>query len=910
MKNIFFKTVFFVIIFFLGSINPLPAQDAFEILTQAMQHFQAGNYSEMTKLIEKNKTQLENSEIYTNLLYILGVAYTNMGDYPKAEMAYSEEKNIHEKTLGKEHQSYLNALTNLGYIYRMMGDYYKAETCYQEVKTIRENVFGKRDSGYASSVNSLADLYFDMGDFEKAKTFYLESINIQIDKDNISYATTLNNLAAVYCVLNDFANAETCYRDAIPLLEKLLGKENPNYAFTLGNLGTVYRYQGDYLKAEAYYKDAKTLQEYVLGKQHPAYAISINNLGNLYKDIGEYDKAEVLFQEEKAIWENGFGKENYNHIRSLNALGALYLTTKNYNSAIAEKCKADMIVTKQIEKNFTILSERQRALFWDKNKDLLEQCYSYVYLHPINNMTSHAYDNTLFTKGLLLRTANGIRDVVYHSGDNILISQYEELKNIFQTINILQAKTPPDFQTIAKLENSADSLDKKITISSAAYSEIKKDISMNWQDVRNLLQSGEAAVEYVHFRLYDGKGFTGNTIYCAMILKKDALAPVWIPLCDEQQLQSLTRRSSYDIVKHTQQLYSGVKGDSLYRLIWQPLEKELQGVRTVYYSPSGMLHQIAFAAVPAGEGNREGGNREGLPLLSDKYDLRLVSSTREIARLKKETSGTLPQGTAAIFGGLYYDADKDRLIAEAQKAASPHSPPNPHSSPSLTLQRGGVSWDFLEGTEIEAEQICEYLEERKIPYRLYSGTEGNEEAFKRLSGASAGVIHLATHGFFLEDLENEYQREIVEQLNGGRGKPLENPLLRSGLLLAGANRAWTGEDVIKEIEDGILIADEIAQMNLIKTKLVVLSACETGLGEAKTSEGVFGLQRAFKLSGVETLIMSLWTVPDDATAELMTAFYQLWLSGKTKREAFDTSQKQVREKYKEPFHWAGFVMMD
>jgi len=187
---------------------------------------------------------------------------------------------------------------------------------------------------------------------------------------------------------------------------------------------------------------------------------------------------------------------------------------------------------------------------------------------------------------------------------------------------------------------------------------------------------------------------------------------------------------------------------------------------------------------------------------------------------------------------------------------------------------------------------------------------GNEESFKRLSGTSVGLIHLATHGFFLEDVESEYNREIIQML-GGRGDRATNNLqLRSGLLMAGANRAWTGEEVIEGIEDGILTAEEISQMNLIKTQLVVLSACETGLGEAKTSEGVFGLQRAFKLAGVETLIMSLWTVPDDATADLMIAFYQLWLSGKTKSEAFAEAQRQVREKYKEPYHWAGFVMMD
>jgi len=898
------KKVFFIIFLLFGVIILLRAQDAASIMTQSMKLFQEGNYPEMAKLIENNKQHLEKSEMYASFLYILGFAYTCMGDYPKAETTYLEEKTIHEKTFGKEHSSYLNALINLGNIYREMGDYARAETCYLETKTIREKVSGRDHSGYASSVNSLANLYHAMGDYVQAETSYREAIAIQekvLGKENITYTTTLNNLAATYCAMGEYAKAETWYRDAIAILTIVLGKEHPNYAFSLGNLGTVYRYWGNYDKAETFYRDAKIIQERVLGKQHPAYAISINNLGGLYKDMGDDTKAESCYQEEKSIWEKGFGRKHPNHVRSLNDLGGLYLTTKNYAKAEAVKTEADQIVTEQIENNFTILSERQRALFWDKNKHHFEQTYSYAHANQGNSMIAHTYDNTLFEKGLLLRTVNGIRDAIYSSGDHDVIGKYELLGSIRQTISALQSRDTPDSRMIGTLESRADSLDKTLTIASVAYKDLKEDISTKWQGVRDVLQTGEAAVEFVHFRFYDGKGFTDKTFYCAMVLKKGAVAPVWIPLCDENQLRTLTRRVTYNIQKQTQGLYSGVKGDSLYHLIWQPLEKELQDVRTVYYSPSGILHQLAFAAIPV-----------GTELLSDKYDLQLVSSTREIARLKKEKTGTLPKGTVAVYGGLYYDADRDQLIAESRNANPSQTPPKETTIVAVfpkNIQRGG-SWGFLEGTENEAEQICQYLNEQKIPNRLFSETAGNEESFKRMSGTSVGIIHLATHGFFLEDVDNEYSRDIVRQLGGGSEKAFENPLLRSGLLLAGANRAWTGEDVIEGIEDGILTADEISQMNLIKTGLVVLSACETGLGELRGSEGVFGLQRAFKLAGVETLVMSLWTVPDEATAELMADFYKLWLSGKTKSEAFATAQRQVREKYKEPFFWAGFVMMD
>jgi len=369
--------------------------------------------------------------------------------------------------------------------------------------------------------------------------------------------------------------------------------------------------------------------------------------------------------------------------------------------------------------------------------------------------------------------------------------------------------------------------------------------------------------------------------------------PEWIPLCNEKQLEELIKREKEIYSDHdfTQQLYSSEKGAYLYNLVWKPLEKELRDVKTVYYSPSGILYQISFAAIPAGN-----------YLLSDKYDLRLVSSTREILRLKNDKQAKLPQGSAAVYGGLYYDIRNDSLMITASRSAD-------MTDYSITQkQELGVRQIFLKETVTEAESICQYLTDRKIPVKLYSRRDGNEESFKQLSGTSTGIIHLATHGFFMENIE--IKNNSILQPGGITSKEFQNPLLRSGLLLGGSNRAWTGENVIEGIEDGILTAEEISHLNLIKTQLVVLSACQTGLGEVKGSEGVFGLQRAFKLAGVETLVMSLWRVQDDATQELMSVFYQQWLSGKTKYEAFANAQKYVREKYKDPFFWAGFVMMD
>jgi CHAT domain-containing protein len=192
---------------------------------------------------------------------------------------------------------------------------------------------------------------------------------------------------------------------------------------------------------------------------------------------------------------------------------------------------------------------------------------------------------------------------------------------------------------------------------------------------------------------------------------------------------------------------------------------------------------------------------------------------------------------------------------------------------------------------------------------VYSGAKGNEESFKALNGKKYSILHLATHGFFIEDIEKKHdERELLQRVGGGQ-KAFENPLLRSGLILSGGNLAWTN-NTVADVEDGILFADEVARLNLLGTELVVLSACETALGEVNNSEGVFGLQRAFKLAGVETLIMSLWQVDDQATMLLMEQFYQNWLSGKSKQEAMKEARKSLRAEYESPFYWAAFVLMD
>jgi len=841
---------------------------------------------------------------YAASLNNLGLLYFNMGDYPKAERNYLETRGIFEKTLGKEHPNYALSLIGLGALYFNMGDYAKAERYYLEAKAIFERTLGKEHPTYATLLNNMGSLYYSMGDYTKAERCYLDTIAVMekvFGKAHSSYAISVDNLGLLYYNMGDYAKAERCYLEAKAIGEKL-GKEQTAYAQAVNNLGLLYFNMGEYGKAESYNLETKAILEKTIGKGHPNYATALNNLGLLYFGMGDYAKAENYYLEAKAVWEKALGKKHPSYALALDNLYCLYLIKKEYAKAFAYKQEQIKTNTDLVNKNFSFQTEQQREAYWNANSYSFELSYSLSFYNPIPASNTLNYDNALFSKGLLLRTTNAVRDAIYASGNKSLISQFEELGFLRQQINALRQKEGSSETYIQSLETKAETLEKTLARSSAAFRDFQSDLIVNWQSVKKSLQAKEAAIEFISFRIYDKKWT--KTQYAALVVKPNSTAPVWIPLCEEEALQEILSKAekrSSEPDRQVRALYN-TNGLELFETVWNPMEKELSGVTTVYYSPSGLLHKIAFNALPVD-------NSIDIRL-ADKYNLNLVSSTREVTRLDRNPAKTTQIGSAVLYGGLDYDANEAVMRRAAQSYKKDTNVPVVATVLPVGLTRGEAQIP-LPATKEETLNIQKYLNNKKIPNILYQGSLGNEESFKQLDGKKTGLIHLATHGFFLPDVERKDDDIEHQQQQQTRGmlRATENPLLRSGLILAGGNHAWINKPV-EGVESGILTAEKIAGMNLLGAKLVVMSACQTGLGDVKNDEGVFGLQRAFKLAGVETLIMSLWKVEDNATAKLMNVFYQEWLSGKSKQEAFKEAQKQVRAEFSSPFFWAAFVMMD
>jgi len=471
---------------------------------------------------------------------------------------------------------------------------------------------------------------------------------------------------------------------------------------------------------------------------------------------------------------------------------------------------------------------------------------------------------------------------------------------------MVQKKPLAEQTELTELENQADKLDKELTQKSQLYKQSQEALQVKWQDVQKGLKENEAAIEFVSFKYYSNKSiYTDSTLYYALVLKKNAAYPELIPLFEQRQLDSLFTVSKKVNQLYTYQLSHDVDktptkelnyGEKLYRLVWKPLEGSLQNIKSIYYSPAGSLNKVAFAAIPV----------DSTLLLSDKYELYQVTNTREIINRNSQSSSAKQ---AALFGGIQYELT-ETVASQVQPIATATMSLRSVFVPDSTTTRS-TGFGYLRGTADEVNTISQNFTKNGFTCQLFTGTAASEANFKKLSEKNTDIIHIATHGFYLP-VEDTKQKDFrFMGLNDNhRNVIYHNPLLRSGLALSGANRVWKGDTIPNTWEDGILTSQEISQLNLTKTDLVVLSACETGLGDVKGSEGVFGLQRAFKMAGVQTLIMSLWKVPDMQTSQLMQGFYKYWLGGMSKHDAFKKAQKEVRALNPNPYYWAAFIMLD
>ena len=786
-------------------------------------------------------------------------------------------KNLKEK-LGKQEKakfltSRARAINEIGLNYYNQGDHAKAiESFGQSLKIVEE--LGDKQ-GKANSLNNIALVSYDQGDYAKAIDYNIQSLKIREELgDEKSMAASLNNIGNNYFLKGDYTSAIDYYTQSLKIKEELgdkLGK-----AFSLNNIGAIYYLQGDNTSAINYYTQSLKIKEELGDKR--GIANSLNNIGDIYYEQGKTTKALEYYQQSLTI-----SQEIGEAIQIKNAALSLFQlsnkTDSTQNAITYSDILFDLRIT-DLEINLPVLSEVQKELYFSTMQADFELLNDFATRHPeLSAQQERSFNNTLLTKGLLLKSSTAMRNAIYRSKDTILTKQYNDWIALKRRIS----KAYANGSETKELEDEANTLEQYLIKGSKDFSEINKVQSLTWKDVQSKLKKGEVVIEFIRFAHTEDYLNDSNVVqlYAALIIDKESSHPKMIQLFTEEKLQQIIGSFPGNNLSYIQQLY-GTKtaaNTELFNLIWKPLEAELKVATKIYASPTGLLHKISFAALAENSGT----------YISDKYDIEIMASTGKIAMgssvaLNKESSITL-------FGGINYNSDSTSKVI----------------------------WDYLEGTLEETAAIEKVFKGKKKNYLNYSGHEASEERFKN-SASSSNIIHIATHGFFYPDpneiLAEEKTEEVVMDVRfrgGSSGMGMntfvnsKNPLMRSGLAFAKANDVWSQTDI--EGEDGVLTAEEVATLNMQNTDLVVLSACETGLGDIKGSEGVYGLQRSFKMAGVKYLIMSLWQVPDKETAEFMTSFYKNLNKTNDIKKSFSLSQKSMRKKYN-PYFWAAFVLIE
>lgn len=834
-------------------------------MADAMTNFLSGNYQvaipQLSAIVEDYKLNRPTEYVtLVNWQKALAMAYMNVGDYNNSENNYVEALRLLESHNLQSDKAYRLVLDAMSVLYVQVQNYDLANKLNGQAKSLFEqaNDFG---DDYVRCLNNGALVQNGLGYKSVAKM--LLDVALRQAKKNLSDTTAISPAVDA---LNQFTD-KPIDSQKLDADYYVLTRIVP-YITLLSNSSVIYSDMGYFPEAVRAIKESiKVSEEYNLKEASP-----YNNLGTLYLYKSKFSQASEWFSKSYALCKTPYESDEIGMNTALGLFLSNDSTAAQFCSDYSERMRGN------IRDMFAFMSGEERAIYWKHFENYLPMVNLIIYESGKNEYFGAIYDNILESKGLLLRSTNAIRDAILNSGNANDRTNYARISQLKQQLAVERVD-----EKRAAMSQEIEQLDKRLARSVSSYADFATSNLINWENVRDALNDDDVAIEFYNIPLVWGldsvQTMDGEPRYCAVLLKKNASYPTIIPLCKESSIADFEREDIYET-------------DSIYRLIWQPLENELTGIRNIYFAADRELHKIGIEYVPTSDGQ----------YIGDKYNLFRLSSTRTMA----ENRNSGKNENAVLYGGLRYDVDKNDLIAESR--SGDYHPTSISRSIARRNLRYGV--EYLPGTLKEVEEIAEAFTNKP---RLVTELKGTEESFKSLAGSPIDIIHLATHGFFwTEDVAEN--RNYVSFLNRNVDKKQtaeDNVLFRSGLFLSGANIGLKGETLPDDVEDGVLTAAELSNLNLGQVDMVVMSACESGLGET-SGEGVFGLQRGFKLAGANTLLMSLWKVDDSATQLLMTDFYKNYLSGKSKQESLRLAQQSLRNnpEYSNPEYWAAFILLD
>lgn len=896
-----------------------------------------GNRTEYDKLkvdlLMINKgNKINNPEISIIVESQIGKFHEEDGNYDKALIAYINSLESSRSFYGEDNSKNFPIYYQLASLCLRMG-YMKDTQVYMDcLKSICESN-PECTNEYLSYILLRTDYLAQLGKVGEALAL-IETPEIDVEtSDNPElrslFYTTLSDL---YAQIGDFEQALKYELQALPLCEKASGVESVQHAHVLLNLGEFYALNSNYSEGVRVVQNAAEIIRAKYGTEHQEYYNCLRKLASLYIPF-DNDKSKELRKKCLFLGAQLFGENSFEHADDLMFSVEPSLTPSNDDIKILKKAltirrnigrdfdsfyltnlylystllfvnqdwRLLLNVSEEILKctkdyitlNFQKLSSSQREAFWNTVKTALDGLESYAanysnYAVENNDYSlladygKIAYNARLIKKGLLLESNRTLDNLIVSSTDSNVLEITNRINKLRQRLE----QKDITFSEIQLLKTQIFSLERELIHKVAPNGEFVDFLSIGYEDVQAQLSPNEVAIEFFSY-------IAQNHIQYGAVILSSNNNPLAFSLFCEDELCKFSKgdETTYDY-----------DNPGLYGTIWAVLEtfSEVRDAETIYFSADGILNTIAIENLIDQDGHRA----------NEKRKLFRLSSTREIVcKHKSHRSET----SAILYGGLNYDAPLDSCDEKLRPASAvPFHKFRKHNH--TRSSRG--TYEFLPGTLVEVQNISTVL--REVKSEILTGEQGREDSFIALSGISPTIIHLATHGFFYEPediedklLENPSKYSFLNLSNLDKVSVETQAMRGSGLLFSGANNTLKGLHLPKNVPNGILTAEELSNLNLQQTDLVVLSACETGLG-AYTEEGVFGLQRGFKLAGVRSLLMSLWKVDDKTTAKLMLWFYENISNGLNKTQALHEAQKRMREdsKTSQPYFWAGWIMLD
>jgi CHAT domain-containing protein/Tfp pilus assembly protein PilF len=847
------------------------------------------------------KIRGERHRDYATSLDNLAALYKSMSDYARAEPLLRQALEIRKQALGERHPDYAGSLNNLAALYKSMGDYARAEPLFRQALDIWKKTVGESHPNYAASLVNLAALYQAMGNYGRAELLFRQALAIRktvLGESHPDYSTSLDNLGGLYRTMGDYARAEPLFRQALAIRNTALGERHANYAVSLVDLAQLYQAMGDYARAEPHLCEALEITKAALGESHPDYGACLNNLAQLYGAMGDYGRAEPLHRQAIAIAKRALGESHPDYAASLSSLAALYYVTGDKPRARQMFAESFDKSASFIQETSAVVGQRQQLRFLAKTRGTLDAFVSVSLADT--SPPADIYRRVLAWKGA----------VEAGQAEQRLGWDQPELRPIVAQLAQVRARlahlafTTPDPARLAAwrrqldaLREQKENLEADLAQRSAALREQQQAQRLGPDELAAAIPKGIALVDLFAYTNSSppegGKGrLRGDPRLIAFVSRRDRPLAL-VPLGALKPIDAAVNGWRQALNAHQGNALATAAAE-LGRRVWEPLRPHLAGARTVLIAPDATLVRFPFAALP--------GSRPGSYLVED-LAIGYVASGQQAVAALAAPAGPAGRGLLAA-GAIDFQADPG------------HTAPTPADTPGIVppalpvvANRAGFQPLPATGPEAQSARDLYHAAFADEPAELLLKDVPTEAELKRrLDGGRWRMLHLATHGFFesparIAALRADIRREdpFGSSLLSAQGRDDElafalTPLLRSGVVLAGGGRAAVGDASTEasDREDGILTAEEVQALDLRGCELVVLSACETGLGQAEYGQGVLGLQHAFQAAGARAVVASLWKVDDAATGVLMKQFYtNLWTKKLPKLEALRQAQLRV-----------------